>query len=211
MRIRGFRLLPVLGYFFVRGRCASCRVRLSPQYPIVEASVALIWAAMVARWGMHPEALRGSVFLTILLGIAVTDARTYIIPDQFSLGGAVVGVAFAFLAGGPTAADGIVGATLGFGLLWAVAAAAKSLLGKDALGGGDVKMMAMVGAFLGPVGVLVTLFVGSLLGALVFGPIAVRTGRPVPFGVFLAAGAGISYAWGDVIVSWYAGAMLGAG
>lgn len=209
-RVRWFENIPVAGFLIVRGRCTRCGVRLSVQYPLVEAAAALIWAGMAARWGVHPEALRGSLFLTILLGIAITDARTYIIPDQFSLGGAAMGLALAPLAGGPALTGSMSGAALGFGLLWATAAVGKFFMGRDAMGGGDVKMMAMAGAFLGPAGVLVTLFAGSLLGALVFGPISLKTGRLVPFGIFLALGAAIAYTWGDLIAKWYAGAVLAA-
>lgn len=209
-RVRRFENVPVVGYLLVRGRCSRCGVRLSVQYPLVEGAVALIWAGMATRWGVHPEALRGSLFLTVLLGIAITDARTYIIPDQFSLGGTAIGLALAPLAGGPTLAGAASGAALGFGLLWAVAVVGKFFMGRDAMGGGDVKMMALVGAFVGPAGVVITLFAGSLLGALVFGPISLRTGRLVPFGIFLALGAGIAYSWGDSIIAWYTEAILGA-
>lgn len=210
-RVRWRENVPVLGYLFVRGRCSRCGVRLSVQYPLVEVAAALIWAGMAARWGIHPETLRGSLFLTVLLGIAITDARTYIIPDQFSLGGAAIGLALAPLAGGPTLAEAASGGALGFVVLWAIAVAARFFMGREAMGGGDVKMMALAGTFLGPAGVLVTLFAGSLLGSLIFGPISLRTGRLVPFGIFLALGAGIAYTWGDTIVGWYTETILGTG
>ena len=209
--LRWFELVPVFGYVIARGRCARCGAGVGVQYPLVEIGTGVIWAGMAARWGVHPEALRGAVFLTILLGIAISDARTYIIPDQFSLGGAAIGLALAPLAGGPQLGDALLGAALGFVFLWAVAAVGRIVLGKDAMGGGDVKMMAMVGAFVGPPGVLVTLFGGALLGALVFAPVSLRSGRLVPFGVFLALGAGVAYTWGDAIAAWYADAILGVG
>ena len=206
--LRWFENVPVLSYLLLRGRCGRCGVLLSVQYPLVEVAVALIWVGMARRWGVHPEAVRGALFLTILLGIALCDARTYIIPDQFSLGGTAAGLAFAPFAGGPPLAQGVAGAVLGFVLLWAIASAGKVVFGKDAMGGGDVKMMAMTGAFLGPAGVLLTLFAGSLIGSVIFGPIALRTGRLVPFGIFLAVGAGIAYGWGDALVAWYTGVIL---
>lgn len=132
--IRWFENVPVLGYLFVRGRCARCGERLSVQYPLVEAGAALIWAGVAVRWGVHPEALRGSLFLTILLGIAVTDARTYIIANQFSLGGAAVGLALAPLAGGPTPTGAVSGAAPGFGVLWITAAMGKFFMGREAMG-----------------------------------------------------------------------------
>lgn len=206
--VRWFENIPVLSYLMLRGRCAHCDIRLSVQYPVVEVAVALIWAGMFSQWGVHPEAVRGSLFFAILLGIALTDARSYIIPDEFSVGGAVVGLALAPLAGGPSLAEAGLGAALGFGLLWAIAGLGKLFFGKDAMGGGDVKMMAMAGAFLGPPGVLITLFLGALIGSVIFGPIAWRTGKLVPFGIFLALGAGLAYGWGDELISWYLAVVL---
>ncbi len=207
--VRWFRNVPVLSYLMLRGRCAECGVRLSLRYPLVEVGVALIWAGMAAMWGAEAEAVRGGLFLTLLLGIALTDGRSYIIPDQFSVGGVVVGLALAPLDGGPDLADAVLGAGLGLGLLWLIAWLGRLAFGKDAMGGGDIKMMAMVGAFLGPAGVLLTLFAGSLLGSVIFGPVSLRTGALVPFGVFLALGAGIAYGWGDVLVEWYLHTVLG--
>ena len=201
--VRCFEMVPVLSYLMLRGRCARCGVRLSAQYPLVEAGAALIWAGMAARWGAEAEAVRGAVFLTILLGIAVADARTYIIPDQFSLGGAVAGMALAPLAGGPDLAGAALGAVAGFVLMRLIAWLGRIAFGKEAMGGGDIKMMAMVGAFLGPPGVILTLFAGALFGSIIFGPVSLRTGRLVPFGVFLALGAGIDYGWGDALIGWY--------
>ena len=201
--VRWFEMVPVLSYLMLCGRCPRCGVCLSVQYPLVEAGAALIWAGMAARWGAEAEAVRGAVFLTILLGIAVADARTYIIPDQFSLGGAVVGLALAPLAGGPGPGAAALGAVVGFVVMRLIAWLGRIAFGKDAMGGGDIKMMAMAGAFLGPAGVVLTLFAGALLGTVIFGPVSLRTGRLVPFGVFLALGAGVAYGWGDALVEWY--------
>ena len=201
--VRWFEMVPVLSYLMLRGRCSRCDVRLSVQYPLVEAGAALIWAGMAARWGAEAEAVRGAVFLTILLGIAVANARTYIIPDQFSLGGAAMGLAFAPLAGGPGLGGAALGAVIGFVLMRLIAWLGRIAFGKEAMGGGDVKMMAMAGAFLGPAGVVLTLFAGALFGSVIFGPVSLRTGRLVPFGVFLALGAGVAYGWGDALVEWY--------
>ncbi|MDE2981992.1 MAG: A24 family peptidase [Gemmatimonadota bacterium] len=202
-RLAWWENLPVLGFLLVRGRCRRCGARLGAMYPVVEIAVALIWAGMTSQWGVHPEAVRGSLFLTLLLGIALTDARQYVIPDEFSLGGCVIGLGLAALPGGPSLADAVLGAGLGFGLLWVVAKLGRLVFGKDAMGGGDIKMMAMVGAFLGPAGVLFTLFSGALLGSAIFGPIAFRTARLVPFGIFLAIGAAVAYGWGDPLIAWY--------
>jgi len=203
--------IPVFSYLFLRGRCADCGTRISFQYPLVEIVVALIWAGLAAAWGPHPEVLRGGLFLTILLGIALTDARTYIIPDEFSLGGMILGLATAPLAGGITLVQSLAGAALGLGLLWVIAVIGTWVFKKDAMGGGDVKMMGMVGAFVGPLGVLLTLFLGALVGSVIFGPVALKTRRLVPFGIFLGVGAVVTYGWGQAIVAWYVGRVLGIG
>jgi leader peptidase (prepilin peptidase)/N-methyltransferase len=201
--IQWFDNIPVLSYLILRGRCRTCRASISPQYPMVELATGLIWAGTFWQFGPSFEAARGAVFLTILLGIAITDARFYIIPDQFSLGGGVLGLALAPLPGGLRLTEAVLGAVVGFSILWVVAKVGTWVFKKDAMGGGDLKMMGMVGAFLGLPGVLLTLFLGALLGSVVFGPISWKTGKLVPFGIFLAAGAAVAYGWGDYLIGWY--------
>lgn len=195
--------VPVLGWLLLRGRCRSCGTRISVQYPLVELATGLIWVGMVLLYGPEWEALRGAVFLTILLGIAASDARFYIIPDQFTLGGAVLGFLFSFVSAEITWLESLVGAGGGFLLLWFVAWIGEKLFGKEAMGGGDIKMMLLIGAFLGGWGTALSLFLGAVLGALIFGPISMKTGRLVPFGIFLAAGAALTYGWGDLLIAWY--------
>jgi leader peptidase (prepilin peptidase)/N-methyltransferase len=195
--------IPVLSWLILRGKCRGCGEGISIQYPLVELTTALIWGGMVLLHGFEWEALRGALFLTILLGIAMSDARFYIIPDQFSVGGTVLGLGLAFFAPALTIVQSLTGAALGFGLLWLVAWGGEKVFKKEAMGGGDIKMMAMIGAFLGVQGVLLTIFISSFLGAAIFGPISIKTGKLVPFGIFLAAGAAVTYGWGDTMVGWY--------
>ena len=202
--------IPVLGWLFLRGRCRSCGARISLQYPLVELTVALLWMAAVARYGASWQALSTALFFTLLLGIALTDARTYTIPDEFSLGGLVLGLGLAFAPGGITPQRALAGAALGFGLLWLVAVVGEWAFRKPAMGGGDIKMLAMIGAFVGPAGVLLTLFLGALFGSLIFGPISLRTGKLVPFGIFLALGAAVVEPWGGMLTRWYVQSVLGA-
>ena len=207
--IRWYDNVPVLSWLLLRGRCRSCAEPISIQYPLVELATGLIWAGMFAGFGPSFEALRGSLFLTILFGISLTDARFYIIPDELSLGGLILGVLLAPLASGITVVESAVGAVVGFALLWLVARLGTWAFRKEAMGGGDIKMMAMVGAFLGVPRTLLTIFLGALLGSVVFGPIAMKTKKLVPFGIFLAAGAALAYAWGDAMIRWYFVAILG--
>lgn len=215
--------VPVLSWLLLRGRCRTCHEGISVQYPLVELATGLIWAGLFTYHGLTFEALRGSLFLTILFGISLTDARFYIIPDQFSIGGAVLGFGLSFLPGGVDWKTSAIGAVVGYMALWLVGIAGTWLVrtlrpgrleeaGVDhALGGGDVKMMAMVGAFLGVWGVAETVFFGSLLALIVFGPVSWMTGRLIPLGIFLAAGGAVSYGWGEALLGWYLTHILGAG
>ncbi len=201
--------IPIVSWLLLRGRCRRCGERISIRYPLVELSVALVWAGAVVVQGFSWEALGAAVFLTLLLGIALTDARTYTIPDPFTLGGLMLGVALSLTPGGITVWQSLFGAVLGFTLLYFVAVVGEKVFRKPAMGGGDIKMMAMVGAFIGPAGVLLTVFLGALLGTVIFGPISLRTKKLVPFGIFLALGATVTLLWGDWIIDWYMGYALG--
>lgn len=196
--------VPVVSWLVLRGRCRGCRAPISPLYPLVELATGAIWAGVVWRFGVSMEALRGAVFGTILLGIAMTDARAYIIPDEFSLGGLVIGLAFSFTRGFGGATDAVLGAAIGFGLLWLVGVGGTWLFKQEAMGGGDIKMMAMVGAFVGWSGVLLTIFLGALIGSLIFVPLSVAGYKKlVPFGIFLSLGAATAYLAGPALLAWY--------
>jgi len=210
--------IPVLSWLVLRARCRHCNLPIPWRYPLIELATACIWVAAAWKYGYSVEALRAALFGTLLLGIAVTDAREYIIPDEFSIGGTALGILFAFVApltGMPLDphallwTQALLGAAIGFGALWIVAYLGTKAFGKDAMGGGDIKMMAMIGAFLGWQGVLLSLFLGAVCGTLVFLPLKLA-GRDklVPFGIFLALGAAVCWVAGPALVDWYARTML---
>jgi leader peptidase (prepilin peptidase)/N-methyltransferase len=202
--------IPVLSWLLLRARCRGCGEPISVQYPLIELATAGIWAFMAWRYGLSLEALRGAVFGTILLGIAMTDAREYIIPDEFSLGGLVLALVFSLTDGLNGLASAALGAAVGFGVLWLAGTLGTWVFKQDAMGGGDMKMMAMVGAFLGWQGVLLTIFLGALLGSLVFVPLHLAGQRKlVPFGIFLSIAAAATYALGPTLFDWY-GYLVGA-
>ena len=203
--------IPVLSWLLLRARCRGCGKPISMMYPLIELATAGLWAYMVWRHGLTIEAIHGAVFGTILLGIAMTDARQYIIPDEFSWGGLVIGLLFSLAGGLPGLGTALVGAAVGFGLLWLVGTAGTWVFKEDAMGGGDIKMMAMVGAFVGWQGVLLTIFLGALLGSLVFVPLLlVGQKKLVPFGIFLSIAALITYEAGPAIFAWYGRYLTGA-
>ncbi len=202
--------VPVVSWLILRGRCRGCGTRISPQYPLVELAAAAIWVGAALRYGVQWQGLVVALFFTLLLGIALTDARSYIIPDEFSIGGTVLGFALSFAPGGLTWKESLVGAVLGFGFLYLTGLLGEWWLKKPAMGGGDIKMMAMIGAFLGPLGAVLTVFLGALVGTIIFLPISLRTKKLVPFGIFLAVGAAVTSLWGDAILTWYRVRYLGA-
>ena len=213
--------IPVASWIALGGKCRTCRNPISIQYPLVEAAVALAWAGAVLVLGFTAAALSAALFITLLLGILLTDAQMYIIPDELSLGGAAIGLILSFFNGLGVVAS-LVGALVGFGIMWSVKALGdlalkkgwiggeeiRETLGEDeeitAMGGGDLKMMAMIGAFLGWRGVLMTIFLGALAGTIIYLPFLFRAKKPlVPFGIYLALGAFTTLVAGSRLAAWY--------
>jgi leader peptidase (prepilin peptidase)/N-methyltransferase len=215
--------IPVLSWLLLRGRCRGCSLPISVQYPLVELAVALGWVGAVLAFGLTLEAVRMAVFGTVLFGIAVTDARHYLIPDGFTLFGlgfvlamAVVGV----FVGEPTRFAGpwsaFAGACAGAGAITIIGWLAEVAMKREAMGFGDTTLMAVVGAALGTERALLTIIGGAFLGAACFlvavAPVvwwrARRAGTEfalpeVPFGVFLAPAALLALLWGDRLIAWY--------
>lgn len=219
--VRWYDNVPVVSWMVLRGRCRWCHEPISIQYPLVELATGLVWAGVFAAHGPTWEALRGAVFLTLVFGISLSDARFYIIPDEFSVGGTILGLALAFLPGGLGWLPAVVGAVTGYVALWTVAVGGTWIMKRfmpgrleeagvdQAMGGGDIKMMMMIGAFLGVWGVVETVFIGSVLALLVFGPVASFSKRLIPLGVFLAAAGAVTYAWGEAMLTWYLTQVVG--
>ena len=202
-RIAWYDNVPVVSWLLLGGRCRHCGAPISAQYPLVEAAVALLWIGAVAGYGATLRALAGGLLGTLLLGIAITDARHYLIPDEYTWGGLVLGLALALEGGVAGFLRALTGAAVGFVLLFVVAQAGRWAFKEEAMGGGDIKMMAMVGPFVGWKGVLLTVFLGALVGSVVFLPLSLKGKRLVPFGVFLALGAAVTFVMGDAIIAWY--------
>ena len=208
--------VPILSWLLLRGRCRSCSEPISPQYPLIEAVVAALWLGSALWLGPGLEAVRGAIFLTVLLAIAIIDGRHRIIPDQLSLGGAAAGLLLAAWPEGFPLLTSLIGAVGGYLFMLLVQKGGEILFRKPALGTGDVHMMAMIGAFVGLGGSLLTIFLGSVLGLAIGVPLSWIQGKLeamgtyLPLGTFLAMGAAVTYARGDAIIGWYIGYALGA-
>jgi leader peptidase (prepilin peptidase)/N-methyltransferase len=195
--------IPVFSWLVLRGKCRWCHTPISKQYPLIEALVGVLFGVSLLAYGVSLQAVAAALFGTLLLGIAITDARHYIIPDEFTWGGLVIGLLLSLGGGVHGFLEALLGAVVGFVLLWLVGLAGSWVFKEEAMGGGDVKMMAMVGSFVGWRGVLLTVFAGAAIGSLIFVPLSLKKKRLVPFGVFLAVGAVVAFVFGDAIITWY--------
>ena len=215
--------IPVLSWLILRGKCRGCQLPISMQYPAVELLVALGWVACVLTFDVTFEALRVAIFGTILFGIAVTDAKHYLIPDGFTISGLVLvlGMAAAnFFIGEATHFaslwPAILGACVGAGAITIIGWLAEVAMKREAMGFGDTTLMAVVGAALGAERALLTIIGGAFVGAVFFvvlvGPVVWLRSRKrgtefefpdVPFGVFLAPAAMLALLWGDRLIAWY--------
>jgi leader peptidase (prepilin peptidase)/N-methyltransferase len=193
--------IPMISWLLLRGRCRWCLKPISVQYPVIEAIVALMWALAVFVWGPSAKAVTAGAFGTILLGIALVDAQRHLIPDEFTLGGLVIGLALSLAGGQQAFIYALIGAAAGFALLWLIDRLAR-LVFKDDGGGSSAKMMAMVGSFVGWRGVVLTI-IAAVIGSVLFLPLSLRKKRLLPFGVFLAVGAAVAFVFGDAIIAWY--------
>lgn len=201
--IRPWDNVPVLGWLWLRGRCRHCRTRISPRYPLVEAAVAALAVACLLHFGANLASMGAFVLLASLLAIALIDWEHMIIPDPISLGLLAVGLLLSPL-NGVGWLRALVGALAGGGLLLLVAWGWEKARRVEAMGGGDVKLMGAVGAFLGAGGALLTIFLGAFLGA-IYGTVVLRRGGQarVAFGTFLSAAAFVVVFFGDALVNWY--------
>jgi leader peptidase (prepilin peptidase)/N-methyltransferase len=223
--IAWFDNIPLISYLLLRGRCRKCGQRIALRYPIVELLTGASFFCAVWMLGPTAAAIKFCVFSAILITLVFSDLEERILPDELTLGGAVSGVIFAafvpFNRGIVRAwllrvenprmvsmAESLFAALFCGGTLWLVGYLYQKLRHREGLGFGDVKMVAMIGAFLGFEGALLTLIVGSLLGALVGLCYIWFTGKDastyeLPFGTFLGVAAlGVGF-FGEVFLTWY--------
>jgi leader peptidase (prepilin peptidase)/N-methyltransferase len=210
--IRWFDNIPVLSYFMIRARCRSCGAPVSVRYPIVEVLTGLLFAGLVWRMGIGPATLALALFCWALVVVTFIDLEHRIIPDVISVPGTVLGLAFSLLPGFPRALDCAIGAAAGGGFLFLVLFAYEKLMKDEGMGMGDVKLMAMIGAFLGWQALPVTILVSSVTGTMVGIAYAMARGEPVrkfpvPFGPFLALGAVVHIFFGVEMLLWYLGRL----
>jgi len=205
-RIAPYDNVPVLAWMWLRGRCRGCGERISFRYPAVEALTAALFAALTWHYGFTWELLPALYFAAAMIVVTLIDFDAFIIPDVITLSGIPLGL-LASLVTPVTFVDALIGAAAGFAFLYAVGWGYEKATGVDGMGGGDIKFAAMLGAFLGWKGLLLTVFGSAGLGAVVGLVIMARRKGDrrtlLPFGTFLAPVGLAVYLWGDSAIRTY--------
>ena len=199
--------IPLVSYPFLRAKCRYCQGAISLQYPLVEGVTALISFLLFSRFGISWSYLFYFSFIASLIVITVIDLHHQIIPDVISLPGIGIGLLASFILPHLTFLNSLIGMLLGGGSLFLVATLYQWLFKREGLGGGDVKLLAMIGAFLGWKAVILTILLSSLIGSITGMIIMVAKGKDfkyaIPFGPFLSLGAVVSFFYGEKIITWY--------
>jgi leader peptidase (prepilin peptidase)/N-methyltransferase len=212
--IRFYDNIPLVSFIWLRARCRACHAPISFQYPLVEFLMGLFSVMLLVRYGISTLCLiYFSLFASLTL-ISFIDLSHRIIPDVISLPGILIGLIISLLHPQLSIKNALIGALLGGGALYIVASLYQIVTKREGMGGGDVKLLAMIGAFIGWKGVLFTIlcssFVGSIVGVMLMLFSLADSKYAVPFGPFLSLGAVIYVLWGQGLINWYVGVLLRA-
>ncbi len=206
-RIRPLDNIPLISYVFLRGRCRACGAKISPRYPAVELLTGLLFLGLYLRFGVQKEVLAFLILTSLLVVISFVDIEHRLILNVFTIPGLVAGILIAGFVLRIGWLNALLGALLGGGLLIGIALFGELLFGKESMGMGDVKMAAMIGAFLGMKGVIVSVFLGFVIAAIfsLAGMALNRLQRSsyLPFGPFIAAGTLVYLFAGEALIQWY--------
>ena len=201
--------IPLLSFILLKGRCRNCKSKISLQYPIVELLTGLIYLIIYLIFGLSIQTLIYIILSSALIIIAFIDLNEQIVPDVISLPGIVIGFIISFFVSYISFINSALGVLVGGGIILIIGLAGSVIFKKEAMGGGDVKLAAMIGAFLGWRYIIISLFLGFFLGALagiflILSKIRSREDA-IPFGPFIVLGSFITLLWGEKIISWYIG------
>ncbi len=206
-RIRPWQNIPILGYLLLRGRCAGCGKAISPRYPLIEAATAALTGFVAWHFGFGIEALAAMALTWALIALTMIDFDHQLLPDAITLPFLWLGLGLSLLPLFATPEEAIVGAMAGYLALWSVYWLFKLLTGKEGMGYGDFKLLAMFGAWLGWQALPVIIIMSSLVGAVIGIALILFRGRdrnvPIPFGPYLAIAGWITLIWGDEITTAY--------
>jgi leader peptidase (prepilin peptidase)/N-methyltransferase len=205
--IRAHENIPVLSYLFLRGRCSSCGVRISPRYPLVELTTALLFLVTAWQFGPTVQGMAALVLTAFLIALTGIDTDHQLLPDNLTLPLLWLGLVLSLFEVFVDPVTSIAGATAGYLSLWIVFHLFRLLTGKEGMGFGDFKLLAALGAWMGwqvlPLIILFSSLVGAIVGIVLMGLHRHKSGQPMPFGPFIAAAGWIALIWGDQILDYY--------
>ena len=206
-RISVLENIPVISYLLLRGRCRECGTRISPQYPLVELAAGIMSVVVAWHFGVSWETLFALLLTWALIALSVIDLRTTLLPDDITLPFVWLGVLLAIPALFTDLQASVIGAAVGYLSLWLIFHAFRLLTGKEGLGYGDFKLLALLGAWLGwqslPIVILLASFVGAAVGIALMVFRGHQRETPIPFGPYLAAAGWIALIWGDSLMNAY--------
>jgi leader peptidase (prepilin peptidase)/N-methyltransferase len=202
--IKWYDNIPLISFILLKGKCRQCNATISARYPVVEVLTGFYFLLLYFKFGLSLELPVHMLFGGVLILVSFIDLELQIIPDILSLGGLGAGFILSFLRSGFSYMDAIYGIFLGGGILFAIAMGYKLVAKREGMGGGDIKLLAMIGAFCGIKGVIFSLMSGSLMGTVVGIPLMLikreGTRYAIPFGPFLSLGALIYVFAGEAII-----------
>ena len=205
--IRAIENVPVISYLGLRGKCAACKARISPRYPLVELTTAILFTITIWHFGPNLQGLTALFLTAFLVALTGIDADHQLLPDNFTLPLLWAGILLNFWSVHTDLASSVMGAIAGYLALWSVYHLFRLLTGKEGMGYGDFKLLAALGAWMGwqtlPLIILFSSAVGALFGLILMGAGKMKRDNPMPFGPFIAMAGWIALIWGEQIIDHY--------
>ncbi len=206
-RITALENIPLASYFFLKGKCSSCHEKISPRYPIVELITAVLFLFAFLRFGFSPQLFGSLALIAGLIALSFIDIDHQLLPDCITLPMLWLGLVLSCFGVFTNAVDAIAGAVLGYGILWSIYHLFRLVTGKEGMGYGDFKLLAALGAWFGwqliPLTILLSSFVGALVGTTLIVMKRNPKGQTIPFGPYIAIAGIASLLWGHAIVGAY--------
>jgi len=203
--------MPLLSWIILGGKCRHCFGRISVRYPFLEALMGVSWAWLAYHYGLNPVLLQAIILVSLLWILTLIDLETGLLPNVLTLPGIVIGLFFAWWLG--FFMDALIGAVAGYGVFWLVAKVFLLITGKEGMGYGDFKLLAMLGAFMGwqalPFIVFASSSVGAIVGLAYLKLASKDRHAEIPFGPYLALSGMLWFLWGEQLLDWYMALMMG--
>jgi len=210
-KITALENIPVISYLFLKGRCSSCKVKISPQYPIIEIITGLMTACIAWQFGFNLQTLCAVFFTWALISLSMIDLETSFLPDDITLPFMWLGLACNIFGIFTDIYSSLIGAMLGYGVLWIIFMSFKAVTGKEGMGYGDFKLLALLGAWLGWQSLPLIILLSSVTASIIGIAMIIFKGRDkaaaFPFGPYLAIAGWIALVWGDQLTGIYLGSF----